>query len=742
MLQTGLIPSESELLALLEGRHKDPHSILGMHNCPEKHSIVVRVYDPMASSVSIISEKSCVEAAKIPESPLFVAEFQNTDQHFAYEVKKVFADGTANQSHDPYCFLPGIGELDRHLFNEGEHRRVYDFMGAHIKKMGTVDGVLFSVWAPNAERVSVVGDFNCWDGRRHMMRLVGSSGIWELFIPGMSEGDVYKFEIRARNGDIFLKLDPYAYKTELRPRTAAIVCGDSQFKWTDDEWIEKRKSTNWLERPMNIYEVHLASWRGPGLRELDPKDEDDFHSYRDIAHCLADHILEMGYTHIELLPITEHPFDQSWGYQTTGYYAPTARHGSPDDFAYFVDYMHSKGIGVFMDWVPAHFPKDAFSLGRFDGTALYEHLDPKQGEHRDWGTYIFNYGRCEVRNFLIGNALYWLDRFHIDGLRVDAVASMLYLNYSRTDGDWIPNRYGGNENIEAINFMKRLNELTHEIFPGTLMVAEESSAWAGVTRPVFTGGLGYTCKWNMGWMHDSLEYFSKDPVFRSYHHDKLTFSLWYAFSENFVLPLSHDEVVHGKRSILDKMSGDYWQKFANARLLYSYMMTHPGKKLMFMGAELGQWNEWDCKKSLDWMLLKYPMHAGLKLAMKDLCHTYRANPPLWENDFTQSGFEWVDVSDVKQSVLSYLRWGKDRRTLVLIVLNCTPIVRENYRIGVPFDGRWLEIFNSDAAVYGGSGIGNKGAVNAENYPFHSHPFSLNLTLPPLAALVMKPEKQQ
>ena len=737
-----LLPDKNSLDKLLGGRHTDPHSVLGMHNCPGNKSLVIRVFDPMAEEVIIITEKQeAVKAQKIHDGGLFAIEFSGTEKHFGYEVEKKFKDGTSFKSADPYCFLPGVGELDQHLFNQGEHHRIYEFMGAHPKTYGTVKGVLFTVWAPSAERVSVVGDFNCWDGRRHMMRSIGSSGIWEIFIPGLVQGDIYKFEIRARNGDVFLKLDPYAYRTELRPKTAAVVTSGEPFLWNDSNWMAKRKSTSWLDGPMNIYEVHLGSWGGGGLRETDPANDSDFHDYREIAHKLSEYVLEMGYTHIQLLPVSEHPLDQSWGYQITAYYAPTARHGKPEDFAYFVDYMHQKGIGVIMDWVPAHFPKDAFSLGRFDGTALYEHMDPKQGEHRDWGTYIFNYGRSEVRNFLIGNALYWLDRFHIDGLRVDAVASMLYLDYSKEGNDWIPNKYGGKENIDAINFMRRLNELTNELFSGTIMIAEESTAWAGVTRPVYLNGLGYTCKWNMGWMHDTLEYFKKDPVFRSYHHDKLTFSLWYAFTENFILPLSHDEVVHGKCSILDKMSGDYWQKFANARLLFTYMMTHPGKKLIFMGSEFGQWNEWDCKKLLDWSLLKYPLHKGLKKTLQDLNRTYRENPSLWEADFVQAGFEWVDVSDVKQSVLSYIRWDRNRKNPVLTVMNCTPVVRYDYRIGVPFEGRWLELFNSDASFYGGSGIGNKGAVNTDNVPFHSHPFSLNLTLPPLGGAIFRPEKK-
>ncbi len=737
-----LLPSQDDLAKIIEARHGNPHSVLGMHPCRERNSVVVRVYDPLAVSVSLHDDKGAAhQMQQIDPRGLFAVEFPDRDSCFSYEIERTFKDGGSFRAADPYCFLPSIGEMDQYLFNKGELQRVYDIMGAHFRKYGNITGVSFAVWAPSAQRVSVVGDFNCWDGRRHTMRLVGSSGIWEIFIPGIKEGDIYKFEVRTANGDIFLKLDPYAYQTELRPKSAAVVSSPKPFEWTDAAWIEKRGQASSISGPMSIYEVHIGSWCGPGLRELDRKNEDDFHSYKEIAHALADYVVEMGFTHIELLPVAEHPLDQSWGYQITGYYAPTARHGAPADFAYFVDHMHSRGIGVIMDWVPAHFPKDAYSLGRFDGTALYEHLDPKQGEHCDWGTYIFNFGRNEVRNFLIGNALYWFDKFHIDGLRVDAVASMLYLDYSRSHGQWIPNKYGGRENIDAVNMLRRLNELTHQLFPGTMMIAEESTAWAGVSRPVHSGGLGFTYKWNMGWMHDTLEYFKKDPIFRSYHHDKLTFSIWYAFTENFVLPLSHDEVVHGKCSLVDKMSGDYWQKFANLRLMFAYMFTHPGKKLIFMGGEFGQWEEWDCKQSLKWLLLKYPIHSGLSRMMKDLNALYRKTPSLWEADFTNDGFEWVDLSDFRQSVLSYMRWDKGRKTPVLVVLNCTPVVRNNYRIGVPFGGVWNELFNSDSSFYGGSGVGNKGAVTAQQVGFHSHPWSLDLTLPPLGALVFRQEKK-
>ncbi|HOK04848.1 MAG TPA: 1,4-alpha-glucan branching protein GlgB [Victivallales bacterium] len=736
-MSKNLLPSIDELQRLLDLKHNNPHSILGMHYYEDTREVIVRAFDPDAEKMIVVDMENNIEfpMEKLHEKGIFSVSIPERSRTFKYELVR-FYKNSSYRSADPYCFLPGLGSIDEHLFNEGEHRRVYEIMGAHLRQYGDVKGTLFTVWAPNAARVSVVGDFNLWDGRKHQMRLLGSSGIWEIFIPDVAEGAIYKFEILAKNGAIFLKQDPYSYWTELRPKTASRV-SKLDFKWTDSEWIERRKKTNYLKEPINIYEVHLGSWRGSGLREVDNTNENDLHNYREIAHVLADYVIDMGYTHVELLPIMEHPFDQSWGYQVTGYYAPTSRYGTPEDFAYFVDYMHSRGIGVFIDWVPAHFPKDDFSLGRFDGTALYEHLDPRQGEHEDWGTYIFNYGRNEVRNFLIGNALYWLEVFHVDGLRVDAVASMLYLDYSKKDGNWIPNQFGGKENIDAINFMKRLNELTHQYYPGTLMIAEESTAWAGVTRPAYLGGLGFTCKWNMGWMHDTLEYFSKDPVFRKYHHDKLTFSLWYAFSENFILPFSHDEVVHEKKSLLDKMSGDYWQKFANLRLMLTYMMTHPGKKLNFMGYEIGQWNEWYCKVSLDWNLLKYPIHKGLQKSIRDLNKIYKENSSLWEVDFENRGFEWIDISDVEQSVFSYLRWNEKRQSPILVVLNCTPVPRYNYKIGAPYGGEWLEIFNSDSEIYGGSGIGNKGRVIAVQEACHGRPFHLNLTLPPLGALIFK-----
>jgi 1,4-alpha-glucan branching enzyme len=731
-----MLPEKDALKRLLEGRLSDPHSILGMHN--GEKGMVARCFDPDAISVDLIVGNKKHPMEKIHKAGLFGVKFPNRKKHFAYKLEKTFKKGSF-VSEDPYCFMPGIGEMDTYLFNSGEHHKVYEMMGAHYRDYGGTEGTLFTVWAPNAERVSVVGNFNGWDGRRHQMRLMGSSGIWELFIPCLSEGEIYKYEIRAKNGDVFLKLDPYAYRTELRPKNAAIINYFDKFNWEDGDWMESRKKKNWLESPMNIYEVHLATWRGPGLRELDPENENDFHTYKELAHALGDYVEEMGYTHIELLPVAEHPFDQSWGYQVSGFYSPTARYGSPEDFAYFVNYMHSKNIGVFLDWVPAHFPKDTFSLGRFDGTALYEHADPRQGEHRDWGTYIFNFGRCEVRNFLIGNALYWLDKYHIDGLRVDAVASMLYLDYSREDGEWIPNQYGGNENLEAISFLKRLNELTHELFPGSLMIAEESTAWPMVSRPVYLGGLGFDCKWNMGWMHDTLEYFKEDPVYRSYHHGQLTFSLLYAFTENFILPLSHDEVVHGKRSLLDKMPGDYAQKFANLKALLTYMITHPGKMLLFMGGEIAQWTEWKDKGGLDWNILEYPAHLSFQNMMKDLNRLYKEFPSFWEDDFTPNGFEWIDGSDYKQSVMSYMRWNKNKNVPIVVVANFTPVVRDEYIVGVPFAGKWVEIFNTDRKEYGGTDVLNSQAVEASKGKYHGQPYNVKLRLPWLGVTVLKPE---
>jgi 1,4-alpha-glucan branching enzyme len=729
-------PLRPALAALFAGATADPHAILGMHT--EKSGIVVRVYDPEAESVLIRTEKKTLPMEKTAPEGLFEVRFPRQKKHFNYQVEKHFPDGSSFVSEDPYHFLPGPGEMDLYLFNEGEHHRLYDLLGAHVRKMGEVSGVEFAVWAPNARRVSVVGDFNCWDGRRHMMRKLGSSGVWELFIPSLCVGDIYKYEVLTSDGRVVKKLDPCAQWTEKRPGNAGRVPSDQPFEWHDQAWMEQRRKRNILERPVSIYEVHLGSWGGPGLPpKKDPKDKDEFHNYRQLAEALAAYVKEMGYTHVELLPVCEHPLDQSWGYQVTGFYAPTARYGSPEDFAFFVDTMHRNGIGVILDWVPAHFPKDEFSLGRFDGTALYEHADPRQGEQLDWGTYIFNFGRNEVRNFLIGSALCWLDKYHADGLRVDAVASMLYLNYSRRDGEWIPNQYGGNENLEAIAFLKHLNELAHQLFPGIMMVAEESTSWPGVSRPVYTGGLGFTFKWDMGWMHDMLDYYSLDPVYRSYHHSQLTFSLYYAFTENFILPLSHDEVVHGKKSLLNRMPGDYEQKFANLRAFFCGMMTHPGKKLLFMGGEFAQWIEWNCNQALDWHLLNYPRHTEMRRLNAELNRLYLSEPCLWEDDFTPNGFQWIEGGDVQQSVVSYLRWNKAHTEAVAVILNLTPVVRDHYTIGVPFPGKWREILNTDDYRFGGTGLLNSAPVKTEKGEYHGMAQHISLRLPWLSGVILK-----
>lgn len=733
-----LLPEEKLLEELLKGRMTDPHSILGMHEYAD--GILIRVFDPEAERVSVRfgdGFQKELPLTRIHPEGLFAVGFPQKE-FFPYQVEKHFSNGSVYCARDPYSFLPTIGEMDLYLFNSGEHHRVYEAMGAHAMRIDGTDGVRFTVWAPNAERVSVVGNFNCWDGRREPMRLMGNSGVWELFVPGLAPGEVYKYEIRAKNGDVFTKLDPYAWRTELRPATAGIVANPEAFVWTDEEWMRKRETTDIQKSPMNIYEVHLGSWQGPGTTPM--KGRDDFNNYRQLAHALGEYVLDMGYTHVELLPICEHPLDQSWGYQVTGFYAPTARFGTPEDFAYFVDHMHALGIGVILDWVPAHFPKDAFSLGRFDGTALYEHADPRQGEQKDWGTYIFNFGRNEVRGFLIGSALYWLDRFHVDGLRVDAVASMLYLDYSREQGQWIPNKYGGNENLEAIAFLKRLNELAHELHPGIAMIAEESTAWPGVSKPTYLGGLGFTFKWNMGWMHDTLEYMELDPIYRSYNHGKLTFSLLYAFSENFILPLSHDEVVHGKRSLLNKMPGDYQQKFANLRALYAYMATHPGKKLLFMGGEFAQWIEWNSNAPLDWNLLEYPQHKAMQTMVRDLNKLYRSEESLWSDDFTPNGFQWLDGGDYRQSIVSFIRWNREHTEPVVVILNLTPVVRNNYTTGVPLRGEWVEVFNTDRSEYGGTNLLNTGVLRTLDGLYHGQPCHVTLRLPWLGAVILKPKK--
>jgi 1,4-alpha-glucan branching enzyme len=625
-----------------------------------------------------------------------------------------------------------LTDYDAYLWAEGSHFRAYEKLGAHVARRDGVVGTRFAVWAPDAEHVSVVGDFNGWRDGAHLMTPAASTGIWECFIPGVGPGALYKYAITSRyHGHRAEKADPYAFAAEIRPLSASKVCDLSGYAWGDEEWMATRGRTDILTAPVSTYEVHLGSWRRV------PAEGGRWLTYRELAAQLTDYVADMGYTHVELLPVSEHPLDASWGYQTVGYYAPTSRFGPPQDFMFLVDSLHRRGIGVILDWVPAHFPRDGHGLGYFDGTHLYEHADPRLGEHRDWGTFIFNYGRREVANFLISNALFWLDRYHIDGLRVDAVASMLYLDYSRAEGEWVQNRFGGRENLEAIDFLRRLNERVHGEFPGAFTVAEESTAWPMVSRPTYLGGLGFTFKWDMGWMHDTLQYLALDPVYRKYHHDRLTFRQMYAGSENFVLPLSHDEVVHGKASLLAKMTGDDWQKFANLRLLYGYQYTQQGKKLLFMGGEFGQWSEWNHDASLDWHLLQWLPHEGLRSWVRDLNRAYRAEPALYELDCDRGGFEWVDCCDGEASVLSYLRRGRDPNVWILVLLNFTPVVRYPYRVGVPHAGRWVEVLNSDAPVYGGSGQGNLGGVEAEPVPCHGRSHSVGVTLPPLAMVAFR-----
>jgi 1,4-alpha-glucan branching enzyme len=667
---------------------------------------------------------------RVHEAGFFEAVFPERDA-FRYRLRAVDASGATHEFHDPYSFPTTLGELDLHLLGEGKDLRMYDKLGAHPHVVEGVAGVRFAVWAPNAYRVSVVGEFNDWDGRRHVLRAHPGAGVWDIFLPGVGLGALYKYEIKPRqHAPPFLKSDPVAFQSELRPATASVVHRLRDYAWGDEEWLERRRGRDMAREPMSVYEVHLGSWRWHDGRPM---------TYRELADQLPAYVEEMGFTHVEFLPVSEHPYDPSWGYQVTGYFAPTSRYGGPNDFKHLVDRLHQRGIGVILDWVPAHFPKDAAGLRRFDGTALYEHEDPRQGEHPDWGTLIFNFGRTEVRNFLVSNALFWLDEYHVDGLRVDAVASMLYLDYSRREGEWLPNRYGGRENLEAIDFLRQLNQTVREHHPGAMMIAEESTAWPGVTQPVENGGLGFHFKWNMGWMNDFLRFVEEDPVHRKYHFGLLTFSLMYAFSEHFVLPFSHDEVVHGKRSLVDKMPGDAWRKLANLRLSLGFMWAHPGKQLLFMGGELGQWREWSEARALDWELLEQPLHAGMQRWIRDLNALYGREPALWRKDVSSEGFDWIDFHDVENSVLSFLRRGGRPGEELLVVCNFTPMPREGYRIGVPDGGRYRELLNSDAEVYGGSNVGNGGGVETEAVESHGRSHSLCLRIPPLGLLILKRE---
>ncbi|MEK7310393.1 MAG: 1,4-alpha-glucan branching protein GlgB [Chloroflexota bacterium] len=721
--------SPDSLTAIVGGHHSAPFDVLGIHPTPQ--GMAVRTFQPQAKEVAVLCNGESHVMERVQADGFFEAVFSDRSEVFRYRLKIALHDGHTDEIEDPYRFPPVLSEDDLYLFNEGTHLKLYEKLGAQIVELEGVRGVAFSVWAPNAERVSVVGGFNGWDGRRHPMRPRGASGVWELFIPGLAEGELYKYEIKTRYlGYVALKCDPFGFASEVRPNTASIVTDLHRLEWRDDEWMSSRKDRQGLQSPISVYEVHLGSWRRDGERYL---------TYRELAETLVPYAKEQGFTHLELLPVTEHPFDGSWGYQTIGYFAPTSRFGSPADFAYFVDAAHRAGLGVIVDWVPAHFPKDQPGLSFFDGTHLYEHADPRLGEHQDWGTLIFNFGRSEVAEFLLNSALFWLDTYHIDGLRVDAVASMLYLDYSRKEGEWLPNKFGGRENLEAVAFIKRFNELVHLNYPDVLTFAEESTAWPMVSRPTYLGGLGFDLKWNMGWMHDMLEYMSKDPIHRRHHHNSLTFSLLYAFTENFILPLSHDEVVHGKRALLAKMPGDYWQQFANLRALYSYMFAHPGKKLLFMGDEFGQWNEWNSNTGLDWILLDFDSHRGVLACVRDLNRLYVAEPALHAQDFSWEGFEWIDFRDVDGSAVSFTRRGKSKDVAIIVVANFTPVPRMGYRVGVPAPGHYREIFNSDSTYYGGSNVGNIGGLTTDEEPWQGQPCSVIMTLPPLAVVYLKKE---
>ncbi len=718
--------------------HFDPFQLLGMHEIEIEGSknICVRAFLPDAREAFIFevaAPKNRYKMNKVDERGFFEVIIKRSDT-FKYNIEKLFYDGNSTIFYDSYAFPALLTDYDLHLFKEGNHHRIYEKLGAHYHEFEGVGGICFAVWAPNAKRVSVIGDFNMWDGRRHVMRVHQGVGVWEIFVPGLPMGSCYKFEIKSRQGSLIEKADPYAFASEIRPKTSSIVYDYNKYEWNDSEWIENRKKNNVTESPISVYEVHPGSW----MRV--PEDNNRFLSYRELAVRLTDYVKKMNYTHVELLPVAEHPFDGSWGYQVTGYFAPTSRYGSPGDLMYFIDYLHQNGIGVIVDWVPAHFPKDWHGFMRFDGTCLYEHEDPKKGEHMDWSTLIFNYGRNEVKNFLISNAVFWFDKYHIDGIRVDAVASMLYLDYSRKAGEWLPNQYGGRENLEAIDFLKYLNTIVYQYFPGALTIAEESTAWPAVSRPTYAGGLGFGMKWNMGWMNDTLKYFEKDPVYRRYHHNTLTFPLIYAFQENFILVLSHDEVVHGKKSLLDKMPGDVWQKFANLRLLMGYMYAMPGKKLLFMGGEIGQWNEWNFNSSLDWHLLNYESHNKYNRYISDLNHLYKTERAFHELDFSEAGFEWIDFSDSDRSIISFIRKSKNSDDSLIFVLNFTPMVYMNYRVGVPYGGHYDELLNSDSTEYWGSNIGNFGGFQADNYPWQGRPFSMNLNIPPLAMIILKHRK--
>jgi 1,4-alpha-glucan branching enzyme len=718
------------LEALAAARHADPFAVLGPHL--KNGRLTIRACLPAAESVEVVRDgEAPVPMKRMHPAGIYESNTAEVREIPGYRLRVTYPGGRTADVDDPYRYGRVISDFDLYLFGEGNHAHIYLRLGAHPMTLGGAEGVHFATWAPNATRVSVIGDFNGWDGRVHPMRALDSSGVWEIFIPGVHVGARYKFELRSRTGEILVKADPFGFEFEVPPLSAAVVSRPDH-EWRDEEWMARRvDAKSWFDRPMAVYEVHLGSWARVA------EDGNRYLTYRELAARLIPYVQEMGYTHIELLPVMEHPYSASWGYQVTGFYAPTSRFGSPSAFKAFVDACHQSGIGVILDWVPGHFPKDAHGLARYDGTALFEHADPRQGEHRDWGTLIFNYGRNEVRNFLIANAMFWLQEYHADGLRVDAVASMLYLDYSRSHGEWVPNRFGGRENLEAIEFLRQLNSQTHADAPGSITVAEESTAWPSVSRPTWLGGLGFTYKWNMGWMNDILQYVTQDPVHRKWDHRHLTFSMLYAFTENFILPFSHDEVVHGKRSMFGKIPGDDWQKAATLRGLYGFMYAHPGKKLMFMGSEFGQGREWSHDESLDWHLLGEPLHAGLQRFVRDLNHTYAAEPALHEVDFESEGFRWIDCNDSDNSVVSFIRRSKEGAEFVVAVLNFTPVPREAYRIGVPEPGSYRELLNSDAGLYGGGNVGNGGSVETEPIRAHGFDQSISLQLPPVGFLLLK-----
>jgi 1,4-alpha-glucan branching enzyme len=727
--------ANTDLDALVRREHPNPHGVLGAHSVDG--GVEIRALRPSATAITAhLEDGTPVELELIHPGGVFAGVLEGAALPLCYQLEIDYGESGTFTVHDPYSFTPTIGELDLYLIGEGRHEQIYDKLGSHVVEHQGVQGTAFAVWAPSARAISVVGDFNSWDGRLHAMRSMGSSGVWELFLPELPPGQRYKFEILGADNELVLKADPYAQEAERPPQTASIVFRSSH-RWNaaDDAWLAARAEQQAVARPISIYEVHLGSWR------LNPLEGNRSLTYLELADELSAYVSDMGFTHVELLPVMAHPFSGSWGYQVTGYFAPTPRHGHPDDLRQFIERMHSNGIGVILDWVPAHFPRDQFALARFDGTALYEHSDPRRGAHPDWGTLVFNFGRHEVRNFLIANALFWLREYHVDGIRVDAVASMLYLDYSRKEGEWVPNQYGGREDLDAVAFLKELNEVIYGREAGIISAAEESTAWPGVSRPTYLGGLGFGFKWNMGWMHDTLAYFQQDPIYRRYHHHELTFSLMYAFSENFILPLSHDEVVHGKGSLYSKMPGDRWQKLANLRTLYAYMWSHPGKKLLFMGGELAQEAEWSHERSLDWQLLERIEHAGVQRLVRDLNRLYHDEPALWEVDSDPSGFWWIEPNDADANVVAFARQSKDGERVVVFAANLSPLPRPSYRLGLPRATRWREALNTDSTFYGGSDVGNLGGVEPEPIPWHGQPVSAEVTLPPLAAVWLVPDSE-